>query len=358
MNLYAVILAGGCGTRFWPQSRTTLPKQLLTLQGEGSLLQNTVKRIASLIPSDRVLVVTAAHLQPQTLAQLPGLPPTNVLSEPVGRNTAAAVGLAAAFLVPDDPEAIMVVLPADHVIPDHAAFRTSVQQAVETVRHHDMLMTIGLRPTYPATGYGYIKVGAALANSAVPPACRAAQFIEKPPTDVATRLVASGQYYWNCGIFIWRAATILAEIRTYLPALWHGLQTYVTAIRTGANAEVLHQHYAALDNISIDYAILERSARVGVLPVTWAWSDVGSWRNLADLHPPDPHDNVVVGHHLIHDSTGLVIYSPDKLVATIGLTDLIIVQTDDTVLVCPKDRDQEVRDLVKALQQRGQTKHL
>ncbi len=358
MNLYAMILAGGSGTRFWPQSRRTLPKQFLTLQGDRSLLQHTVERVASLIPPGRVVVVTATHLHAQTLTQLPELSPTNVLSEPMGRNTAAAIGLAATHLLTYDPEAMMVVLPADHVIPDRTAFCTSVRQAAETARHHDMLMTLGVRPTYAATGYGYIEAGSPLTTPTVPGAYRAIQLTEKPPADVAARFVASGQHYWNCGIFIWPAATILAEIHAYLPALWQGLQTYCAALHTGADATILGQHYAALDHISIDYAVLERSSRVGVLPVTWPWSDVGSWRSLADLHPPDHHHNVVVGPHLLQDSTGLIIYSPDKLVATIGLTDLIIVQTDDVVLICAKHRDQEVRDLVKALHQHGQTEYL
>lgn len=358
MNLYATILAGGSGTRFWPKSRANFPKQFLVLQGTHSLLQNTVRRVASLIPPAHVQVVTAAHLQPQTLAQLPELLPASILSEPVGRNTAAAVGLAAQHLLRLDAEAMMVVLPADHVIPDSTAFCASVQQAAEAARHHDVLMTLGVQPTYPATGYGYIKVGPPLPTPGAPLAHRAAQFLEKPPADVAAGLVASGAYVWNCGIFVWRAATILEEIRAYLPDLWQGLHAYCTALQAGASAEVLGQLYTQLRSISIDNGVLEHSSRVGVLPVTWAWSDVGSWRSLADLHAPDSAGNVVVGQHLGQDSTGLVVYSPDKLVATVGLTDLIIVQTEDALLICPKDRDQEVRDLVQKLQQDGQTQYL
>lgn len=358
MNLYATILAGGSGTRFWPKSRAAFPKQFLALEGEYSLLQNTVRRIAPLIPPSRVQVVTGTHLHAQTRAQLPELPQANILGEPLGRNTAAAVGLAATHLVTDDPDAIMVVLPADHVIPDHTSFCTSLRQAADVTQHHDVLMTLGVHPTYPSTGYGYIKAGPPLSATTASLAYQVDRFVEKPPADMAAEFVASGGYYWNCGIFVWRARTILDEIRTYLPDLWSGLQVYLTAMRTGANAEALYQHYSQLPSISIDYGVLERSSQVGVLPVTFAWSDVGSWRSLADLHPPDNEGNVVIGNHLGHDSTGLVIYSPDKLVATIGVTDLVIVHTDDAILVCSKDREQEVRELVNVLQQRNLTEYL
>jgi mannose-1-phosphate guanylyltransferase len=358
MNLFTTVLAGGSGTRFWPKSRVDTPKQFLILQGTQSLLQNTISRIEPLVPSSHIQVVTASHLHQQTLQQLPGLLPENILSEPVGRNTAAAIGLAAIHLVEQHPDALMVVLPADHVIPDSLAFCNSIRQAAQVARHHDMLMTLGIHPTYPATGFGYIESGDTLLTPDTPSTYRVAQFSEKPPADVAAHYITSGRHYWNCGIFVWRAATILEEITTHLPDLWQGLQTYTTALRAGANDDVLSRQYAQLPSISIDYGVLERSSRVGVLPVTFAWSDVGSWRSLADLHPVDNDGNVVVGNHLGLDSTGLIVYSPDQLVATIGLTDLIIVQTNDAILICTKDRDQEVRALVQALQQRGQTDFL
>jgi len=358
MTLYAAILAGGSGTRFWPKSRANFPKQFLVLHGTHSLLQHTVQRIAEIIPPARIQVVTAAHLQAQTATQLPELPPANILSEPVGRNTAAAIGLAAKHVLSLDPEALMVVLPADHVIPDRAAFCASVQQAAEVAQQHNVLMTLGVQPTFPATGYGYIKIGPPLSTATGYRAHRVAQFIEKPPADVAERFVTSGEYVWNCGIFVWRAATIAQEIQTYLPDVWQGLDTYYTAWLAKAQAATLQQHYANLRSISIDYGVLEPSSGVGVLPVTWAWSDVGSWRSLADLHPADSHGNVVIGTHLGRDSTGLVVYSPDKLVATIGLQDLIIVQTEAALLICPKDRDQDVREIVNLLQQHRQTHYL
>lgn len=358
MTPYAIILAGGSGTRFWPYSRTTYPKQFLALDGPHSLLQNTVRRVTPLIPPERVLVVTAGPLQTQTHAQLPELPPGNILSEPVGRNTAPAIGLAAFHLNALDPDAAMVVLPADHVIPDSTAFCVSIRHALEAAQQHDVLMTLGIHPAFPATGYGYIEAGPCLPSPPGIQAYRVRRFIEKPSAEQAGHLIASGRCYWNCGIFVWPTTTILDELQRHLPDLWQGLKTYMDAQQAGAGTEVLTQRYTALRSISIDYGVLEHSSRVGVLPVTFAWSDVGSWRSLADLRLPDSDGNVVIGQHLGRDSTGLIVYSPDALTATIGLSDLIIVRLHDALLICPKDRDQEVRDLVDMLRQHGQTDYL
>src|SRR5262249_42932368 len=275
------------------------------LQGTQSLLQATARRITPLIPPSHVYVVTAAHLQTQTIAQLPEVPAANILSEPVGRNTAAAVGLAAWHLMTIDPEALMVVLPADHAIADSAAFCESLQQAAEAAQQADVLMTLGVQPTYPATGYGYIQIGDSLAIPAIPLARQVTQFTEKPPADVAARLLASRQYLWNCGIFIWRVATIVQDLSTHMPDLWQKLAVYIQATQAEADTATLYASYAELPNVPIDIGVLEKSARVGVLPVTWAWSDVGSWSALADLHPRDSDDNIILGQHIGRDTSGL-----------------------------------------------------
>jgi len=358
MNLYATILAGGSGTRFWPKSRATLPKQFLALQGQQSLLQETLQRIAPLIPLPQTFIVTAQHQQPQTAEQLPHLPVDHILLEPLGRNTAAAVALAAWHLLHFDPEAIMAVLPADHAIADHAAFCDSLQLAAGVAQQCDLLMTLGVKPTYPATGYGYINVGEVLDIPTMAGAHKVIRFTEKPNAQVASTLVASGNYLWNCGIFVWRAATIARELQTHLPELWAGIEAYGKAWHASASAADLYQRYAELPSISIDNGVLEHSTQVGVVPVSWSWSDVGSWRSLSDLHPADADGNVVVGQHLGKGSNHLIVYSPDKLVATIGLANLIIVQTDDVLLICDKEHDQDVKDFVTMLQQQGQTQYL
>jgi mannose-1-phosphate guanylyltransferase len=276
----------------------------------------------------------------------------------MGRNTAAAIGLAAWHVQRLDAEAMLVILPADHAIADGTAFCASIEQAAMAAEYGKVVMTLGVQPTFPATGYGYMQQGEPLMVPQVPQACRVAQFVEKPPIEVARQCVAAGTYVWNCGIFVGQATTFLEEIARYLPDLWQGLQEYGAALQAGESTTRLAQRYAQLPNISIDYGVLEKSSRVGLLPVTWAWSDVGTWRALADLHPADAQGNVVVGQHIGHDTQGGVIYSPDKLVATIGLRDVIIVCTPDAVLVCAKDRDQEVRELVQRLQEQGRNEYV
>jgi mannose-1-phosphate guanylyltransferase len=233
-----------------------------------------------------------------------------------------------------------------------------VRQAAEAAQYHDTLMTLGARPTYAATGYGYIKLDAPLPTPNAPSAHRVAQFTEKPNAAVAAAMIASQQYLWNCGIFIWRAATIAQAIAHHLPELWDGIRAYGESWQAGSSQETLFQQYAQLPSISIDNGVLEHATQVGVVPATFDWSDVGSWRALADLHQPDADGHVVVGKHMGQGSRGLIVYSPDKLVATVGLCDLIIVQTDDVLLICPKDQDQEVKNFVAMLQQQNQTEYL
>ena len=358
MTLYATILAGGSGTRFWPKSRANLPKQFLILQGTQSLLQNTAKRIEPLVPAERTFVVTATHQQSETLQQLPQVPSANILAEPLARNTSAAIALAAWHLLTLDPEAVMIVLPADHAIADGDTFCACLQQAAIAAQHHEILMTLGVRPTYAATGYGYIKAGPSLSTPNAPDACEAVQFTEKPNAEAASRMIESGEYLWNCGIFIWQAATIARELQQYLPDLWNGVQAYGAAWQAGADSETLYQHYAQLPAISIDYGILEQSDRVGVVPSSFDWSDVGSWRSLTDLHATDGDGSVIVGQHMGQESTNLIVYSPDKLVATVGVSNLIIVQTDDVLLICDMERDQDVKNFIDMLKQQGQTDYL
>ncbi len=351
-GLYAVILAGGIGSRFWPLSRATTPKQLLSVVGDESLLETTIKRLWPLVPTDRVFVVTneeqaeliRLHLSYDGKKSLsPGY-----IVEPLGRNTAPAIGLAALRLLEIDDEAVMAVLPADHIIGEGARFRALLSKAAGLAAK-GYLVTFGIKPTSPETGYGYIKSGEPLSDDG----CGARQverFVEKPDTSRAKAYLAEGGYYWNAGIFIWKAARILEEIKTLVPALYERLME----IRDGAD---ITSAYNAMESISVDNAILEKAGGVVVIPADFSWSDMGSWNSFADILGPDEKGNVIRGRVVDLGSTDSIILGCDRVVAAIGLREMILIDTPDATLVCPKDRAQEVKAVVEALKERGYTEH-
>lgn len=356
--LHAVIMAGGSGTRFWPQSRKVLPKQLLSLAEERTMIQVTAQRCGQWVTENRTWVVTNAVQAEETARQLPGLPAENLLIEPCGRNTAPCIGLAAIQLEARDPEATMLVMPADHVIRSTDAFQQAVQRAVTTVENEpERLLLFGVRPDYPATGFGYIERGNPLDEDGQ--VFDVASFREKPDTDVARQYVEAGRYYWNCGIFVWKAARILELIAEHEPEIHARLQTLNTAISTPQWSSVLEREFPEMTSISIDYAVLERAQGVCVMEAPFDWDDVGSWHALARLLGEDEHGNTLDGNVCQVDSRGCIVRCPDNhLIATAGVENLIIVHTPDVTLVASKDDENAVRNLVAELDARGLTQYL
>lgn len=350
-HLYAVIMAGGVGSRLWPRSRTATPKQFLDLVSSQTLLQETVERIRPLIPLDRLLVVTGEKQAALVNTQVPGLPKENVLAEPGPRGTAPCIGLAAMAIQRRDAQATMAVFPADHCIADAAGFRQAVA-AADRLAQDEYLVTLGILPSHPHTGYGYIQRGERLDPADGLVAYRVRRFAEKPDAATARTLVDSGEYYWNAGIFIWRTGRILDEIAHLLPGLDAALREVAGAWDSPRQREVLNSVYSRVPQTTIDYGVMEKAERVAVLPVEIGWDDVGNWEALSGLVPGDEQGNAAhgQGRSLLLDSTDTYVYaSAGRLVAVVGLEDLVVVDTPDALLVCRKDRAQAVRDVVEQL---------
>ncbi len=358
--LHAIIMAGGSGTRFWPKSRRDRPKQLLRLTGESTMLQQTVARIEHLVPPDRVMIITGADQAEATRAQLPGVPAGNVIAEPCPRDTAPCVGLAAGLVSRKDPAATMIVMPADHVIEPVEAFRTSVRAAVSAIDDDPTtLVTFGITPTRPDTGYGYIERGPLLEHRERIPVYRVVQFREKPDRDTAERFLAAGSFLWNSGIFIWRARTILDELRAHRPNLSAAFEPIFASLGTPEESETLAEHFPRLERIPIDKAVMEHARNVRVLEVPYNWSDVGDWRAVASLLERDDHGNSIQGHVVVRDTKDSIIISDDGgLVATLGVHDLVVVHSGKATLVARRDQLDKLKALVEGLAEAGYGSHL
>ena len=351
---YALIMAGGSGTRFWPASRNALPKQLLPLTGEQSMLQGTVSRLEGLVPTSQLLIMTNATLVPQVRQQLPQLAATQVVGEPCKRDTAPCIGLAALLLSRRDPDALMMVMPSDHVIYPPDTFQGAMEHATQIVAQDpSQLVTFGIRPTYAAESFGYIERGAAI-DSGHLPTFQVARFHEKPNAHVASQYLKSGAYYWNAGIFVWKAATLWEQLQQQQPQMAVHLLAIAAAWDQPDAADVFHREFQQIVGRSIDYAVMEHAPCVTVVEAPFDWDDVGSWQAIARLQPSDPQQNVVAGRHLGIDTRRSIIRSSnDHLIVTIGVEDCIIVHTPDATLVARKDQEEAVRDAVRRLTELG-----
>jgi mannose-1-phosphate guanylyltransferase len=351
-HTYAVIMAGGGGTRLWPISRKDRPKQLLPLIADESLFQTTVTRLEGLFPVDHIFVVTVSNQVEELIRQAPGIPADNYLIEPSPRGTASVIGLAAAILHKRDPQAVMAVLPSDHYIRNRDLFHLFLRIATDVARD-GYLVTLGISPSYPATGYGYIQRGEILPEKYPYPVYRVKRFKEKPDESAAREMIRTGDHSWNSGMFIWKTERILAEMAKQMPALKSAVDEVSAAAGSSQFDAVIERIWQSLSVETIDYGIMENADRVAVLPAGGLeWSDVGSWDSLFDVLIPDQDGNIVFsGHHMALDTHNCLVYGnrDGRLVVTIGVDDLIIVDGGDVLMVCHKDQAQRVRQIVATL---------
>jgi len=358
MAFYALIMAGGIGTRLWPFSRRDRPKQSLDLIGERTMFEHAVDRIAPLFQPERIFVVTGAEHVDSLKTQALELPPENFIVEPEGRGTAPCIGLGAIHLLRHDPDAVMAVLTADHFIADIKRFRRVLTAAAQIAKDGS-LVTLGIKPSSPSVGYGYIKQGKSLGLVDDFPAFRAERFTEKPTLETAFHMVDSGEYSWNSGMFIWRAARIMEEFQRQMPKFYTHLMEVETTLGTPGYEPTLSRVWPQIVKQTIDYGVMEKAEKVAVIPVDIGWSDVGSWDSLMELLPVDEETgNVIVGPHLGIDTQDTLVFGEKRLIATIGLKRMIIIDTEDALLVCSREQEQEVRAIVRQLEAQGKTDYL
>lgn len=362
VTVYPVIMAGGSGTRFWPLSRQLFPKQLLKIIGDETLIQQTMRRVLISARPERVMISTnpaqAESIRVQ-LSEWKDALKDNFVLEPEGRNTAPAIALVALELLRRDPDAVMLVVPADHIVKGQRDFAAAVALAA-SLAQQGLLVTFGIKPTRPETGYGYIKPErkTVLAKRGKLKGHPVGRFVEKPNAAKAAQYLKAGDYYWNSGMFVWRAATILDEIRRHQPVLARGIERIGRLIEQGASKTAIDDEYRLLPSVSIDQGVMEKSSKAAMVPVTFSWSDVGSWGSLDEVAAKDKAGNLVVGRVVDIESQRSVVYGDRRVVATIGLTDMVVVDTPDATLVCPKSRAQDVKKIVEILKQQGAPEHL
>jgi mannose-1-phosphate guanylyltransferase len=356
--LYGVIMAGGSGTRFWPQSRIRKPKQLLKIAGDRTMIRATIERVLPEIPCERIMVVTGVSHADEIRAEIPELAENMVVAEPRGRNTAPCIALAAYRIAKEDPDAVMAAFPADHLIGREDEFRRLLRIAAEIASKSDYLITFGIVPDRPETGYGYIELGREALKVGDTSVFEVKAFVEKPDRSRAETYLRSGNYLWNGGMFIWKVSAIIQAFEKHCPSISQTMQAIGQDLKTPREPDAVREAYERVESISIDYAIMEKASNVVVLPIDVEWNDVGSWASLHDVWDKDHNLNAVKGAFLALDAAGCVVSSPHKLTTLIGVDDLVVVDTPDALLVCRKDRAQDVKELQEALKKIGYEKLL
>ncbi|MEJ2109244.1 MAG: mannose-1-phosphate guanylyltransferase [Acidobacteriota bacterium] len=349
-EIYAVIMAGGRGERFWPLSTGTLPKPFIPLLGKSSLIQDTAERIRPIVPIQRTLVsIGTAHLE-TARKQLPQIPAENFIVEPVGRDTAACLGYSALHIEKRNPEALMLALPADHYIHDRHSFQSTVQSGVHSLGNATGVV-FGITPVRPETGYGYILTEKSAAPAGFLPVVR---FIEKPDMETAKQYLADGNYFWNSGMFLWKNRTLLGLFEKHMPELYGGLHRLRSCVHSDSPTSDTAEIFSRLPRISIDFGILEKTSGLRLIPSDFGWDDIGTWASLERIVPPDAEGNVCMGPHTALDSNGCILYAKTGSVAVFGVSDLIVVEANGNVLVCPKGKAPDLKTLVKALSRTSQ----
>ncbi|MFA5688930.1 MAG: sugar phosphate nucleotidyltransferase [Kiritimatiellales bacterium] len=355
---FAVIMAGGRGERFWPLSTSQHPKQLLALVGDQPLIAQAVERLNGLVPPENIFVVTNADLMDATRAAAPMLPPENIVGEPVGRDTAAAVACGGALVAAKNPEAVFAVLTADQVMGDLDVFRATLRGGMELAQQNDILVTIGIQPAFPSTGFGYIESGEDFSTVENVEFRKAVRFVEKPDEERARRYLATGRFYWNSGMFIWSVKSLQKAFAAHCPEMKILMDELIPFAVRGEIFAGLKKTYPALKKISVDYALMEKADNIVMACGTFAWDDVGSWPALEAHFPQDAGGNTLIGECKQIDSKNNIIYSKDRLTAVIGAENLIVVQADGVTLVCPRDRAQDIKQMVTALREKGSFEEL
>ena len=345
---YVVIMAGGRGERFWPQSREATPKHLLPIVGETPMLAQTVDRVAGIVPRENIFVITTQAQLEGCREACPDLPAGNVVAEPMGRDTAAATGLAMLLVKQRNPNGAFAMLPADHVIKDTQEYGKLLDIAFASAEGADVLVTLGIKPAAPETGFGYIQQAGLWRKVGGRDVMAVKRFVEKPDLATAEGYLASGDYHWNAGMFVWRVPVVEAAFKAHASELYAGLAKLEAAAKSaGGWAQALQEVYPTLKKVSVDYALMEKSTNVVVVPATFDWDDVGAWPAIAKHFTPDSHGNVLRGHALVENGTHNIVISTDgHLVGVIGVSDLVVVHTPGATLVCPKDRAQEIKALL------------